>query len=311
MLPRTPDAPAAIPGSRGHSPPPRSSSDRPARTSLARDLFVLLRPGQWPKNLVVLLALLDPALMDWRAAGRLGVAVGAFVIAASAVYVLNDIADRERDRASRTKRHRPIAAGRVTPRTAALLGVLLLGVLAVIVGDALTTWWPLLVYLPLNLAYSFGLKHVPLVDLFVVAAGFVLRLVQGYTTVGARPPGWLVLCVLSVCLLLVLGKRRHELLAGEAAHRPSLAGYNQHLVDALLVLTAAATLVTYLAYAATVSATGLLTVPCALFALFRYLQVVFVDSGGGNPVSVLLRDRVLLVNAALWLLLLEGSQLHG
>ncbi len=292
------------------SPRPRSSSDRP-RASLARDLFTLLRPGQWPKNLVVLLALLDPALMHWRAVGRAGVAMVAFVLAAAAVYVLNDIADRERDRADLTKRHRPIAAGRVTPRTAALLGMLLLAVLAVIIGDAVITWWPLLVYLPLNIAYSFALKHVPLVDLFVVACGFVLRLLQGYTSVGARPSGWLVLCVLSVCLLLVLGKRRHELLAGGVAHRPSLTGYNQQLVDQLLVLTAAATLVTYLAYAATVSPTGLLTAPCALFALFRYLQVVFVDSGGGNPVTVLLRDRVLLVNGGLWLLLLEGGLLHG
>jgi decaprenyl-phosphate phosphoribosyltransferase len=297
------------------SPPRRSSSDRP-RAGLARDLFILLRPGQWPKNLVILLALLDPALMnsallDWRTAGRLAVAVLAFILAAGAVYVLNDIADRERDRVSPAKRHRPVAAGRVTPRTAAVVGVLLLVALAVIVGDALTIWWPLLVYLPLNIAYSFALKHVPLVDLFVVASGFVLRLVQGYVAVGAGPSAWLVLCVLSACLLLVLGKRRHELLSTGSAHRPSLAGYNQHLVDQLLVLTAAATLVTYLAYAATVSPTGLLTVPFAMFALFRYLQVVFVDSGGGNPVAVLLRDRALLVNAGLWLLLLEGSLLHG
>lgn len=298
-----------IPGSRASSPPPKSSSDR--RRRAAGDLLALVRPGQWPKNLVALLPLLDPALLQWGNLGRAGLAVLAFILASAAVYVTNDIADRERDRAHLTKRLRPIASGRISPWTAGVLAALLAVALAALIGGAVANWWPLLVYLVVNVAYSFLLKHVPLVDLFAVASGFVLRLVQGYVAVDSPPSAWLTLCVLGVCLLLVLGKRRHELRAGGAEHRPSLAGYNEHLVDQLLVLTAAITLITYQLYVYTFSAGALFTVPFALFALFRYLQVVLVNAGGGSPVRVLLRDRVMLVNAALWLLIYEGGLLHG
>jgi decaprenyl-phosphate phosphoribosyltransferase len=308
MLHTNTDARAGIPGSRVLSPPPRSFSERSRRS--ARDLFSLLRPGQWPKNLVVLLPLLDPALLRWGNAGRAGLAVLAFILASAAVYVTNDIADRARDRAHLTKRHRPIASGRVSPWTAGVLAALLAAGLAAVIGAAVTQWWPLLAYLVVNVAYSLVLKHVPLVDLFVVASGFVLRLVQGYVVIDAPSSGWLTLCVLAVCLLLILGKRRHELRAGGVAHRPALAGYNEHLVDQLLVLTAAITLITYQLYVSTFSAAALLTVPFALFALFRYLQVVLVNAGGGSPVRVLLRDRVMLVNAALWLIVFEGGLLH-
>ena len=258
----------------------------------------------------MLLPLLDPALLRWGNAGRAGLAVLAFILASAAVYVTNDIADRARDRAHLTKRHRPIASGRVSPWTAGVLAALLVAGLAAVIGAAVTQWWPLLAYLVVNVAYSLVLKHVPLVDLFVVASGFVLRLVQGYVVIDAPSSGWLTLCVLAVCLLLILGKRRHELRAGGVAHRPALAGYNEHLVDQLLVLTAAITLITYQLYVSTFSATALLTVPFALFALFRYLQVVLVNAGGGSPVRVLLRDRVMLVNAALWLIVFEGGLLH-
>ena len=259
----------------------------------------------------MLLPLLDPALLGWSNLGRVALAVLAFTLASAAVYVINDIADRERDRVHLTKRERPIASGRVSLLTAGVVVVLLFAAELTVIGSAVNLWWPLLAYLAVNVAYSFLLKHVPLVDLFTVAFGFVLRLVQGYVVLSAPPSGWLTICVLGVCLLLVLGKRRHELKAGGAEHRPSLAGYNENLLDQLLVLTAAITLITYQLFVYTFSVTALLTVPFALFALFRYLQVVLVNAGGGSPVRVLLRDRVMLINAVLWLLVYEGGLLHG
>jgi decaprenyl-phosphate phosphoribosyltransferase len=260
---------------------------------------------------VALLPLLDVKLWGWPNLRHVATAVLGFILASALVYVLNDIADRDRDRLHVTKRLRPIASGRVTPWQAGGLALMLLAGLALVIGPDVASWWPLLTYLVVNLAYSFFLKHVPLLDLFAVAVGFVLRLVQGYTAIDASPSGWLTLCVLSVCLLLILGKRRHELRVAGAAHRPALAGYNEHLLDQLLGLTAASALITYQLYASSFSGTALLTAPFALFALFRYLQVVLVHSAGGSPVRVLLRDGVMLGNAGLWLLVLEGGSLHG
>jgi len=293
-------------------PPPRSSSERPPRAGAsARHLVALLRPGQWPKSLVALLPLLDPGLAGWGALGRAALAALAFVVASAVIYVANDIADRDRDRAHPVKRNRPIASGRVSLVTAGAVAAGLVVALVGIVGASPALWWPLLTYLVINVAYCAGLKHLPLVDLFAVASGFVLRLVQGYVVLHARPSAWLVLCVLSACLLLILGKRRHELGVADAAHRPSLAGYNQHFVDHLLVLTAAVTLVAYQQHVTAFGTAALLTVPCALFALFRYLQAVLVRADGGNPVAVLLHDRVMVANGVLWLLLLQGGVLYG
>lgn len=259
----------------------------------------------------MLLPLLDPGHLRWDTAGRAGLAVLAFVAASAAIYVTNDIVDRERDRAHVGKRHRPVASGRVSPWTAGGLATVLVLALAVLVAPSAAHWWPLPAYLLLNVAYSFALKHVPLVDLFAVASGFVLRLVQGYVAIQARPSGWLALCVLCVCLLLILGKRRHELRVAGPAHRPALTGYNEYFLDQLLVLTAGVTFVTYLLHVTAFSPTALFTAPCALFALFRYMQVVLVRAGGGNPVRVLLRDRVMIANAVLWVTILEGGALHG
>lgn len=260
---------------------------------------------------MAVLPLLDADLWSWPHLRTVAAAVLGFTLASALVYVLNDIADRERDRAHHRKRLRPIASGRVTPWQAGALAALLLAGLVLLVATDVRSWWPLLTYLVVNVAYSFFLKHVPLLDLFAVAVGFVLRLVQGYTAVDAPPSGWLTLCVLSVCLLLILGKRRHELRVAGAVHRPALVGYTEHLLDQLLGLTAASALITYQLHASGVSRTALLTAPFALFALFRYLQIVLVHAGGGSPVRVLLRDGVMLANAGLWLLVLEGGSLYG
>ncbi|MFD6474495.1 UbiA prenyltransferase family protein [Streptomyces anulatus] len=277
-----------------------------------RDLLALLRPGQWVKNLAVVpLALLDTH--PWGAAAflRTGWAVLGFTLASALVYVVNDLADRERDRLHPVKRHRPIASGRVSTFAAFVLtGALALALTGWAVAGPAWQWWPTALYLALSLAYSQGLKHVPLVDAFIVATGFVLRLVQGALLIGAQMSEWLALCVFSLCLMLALGKRRHEMTAAGRAHRPALRGYTLAFLDHLVVLVAVLTAVSYVLYlrddaslAAGASLVTLLSAPCAVFGLARYLQLLLVEEGGGNPVHVLFRDRATLVNAALWAVL--------
>ncbi|MFJ6101550.1 UbiA prenyltransferase family protein [Streptomyces sp. NPDC092359] len=286
--------------------PAQAQSQAPAKKRRGRlpAPIALLRPGQWPKNLLVVpLALLDGHL-DATTLIRVGTALGAFILASSLVYVLNDIADVERDKRHPVKRHRPLASGRMGMAsavvTALVLAALLVPALLVLgAGSALLV----LSYLAVNGAYSWKLKHIPPLDVFVVATGFVLRLLGGYEAARRPVEMWLVLTVLACCLVLILGKRRHELSVSGTGHRPALVGYSAHFLDLVLVLCSALTLFGYLLYLRTESGFGeyaLLTVVCALFALFRYLQIVIVDGGGGEPVKTLLRDRVMLVNSAAW-----------
>ncbi|MGA5497258.1 UbiA prenyltransferase family protein [Streptomyces cinereoruber] len=290
------------------------------------DLVSLVRPGQWTKNAVVVpLGLLAAPRLDGGALGGTLAAVGVFTLASALIYLVNDIGDRDRDRRHPEKRHRPIAAGRTSVATAvsfaALLAVLLMATagLTVLTGTvAPADWWPVAAYVALNAAYSKGLKHVPLLDVFVVALGFVLRLVQGCLAAGNPVPSWLVLCVLSLCLLLILGKRRHEMAVGGVLHRPALRGYTLGFLDQLLAFTAVLTAVSYVLQIQTTPAFGthgplvaVLTAPFALFGLARYLQLIVVDSGGGNPSRALFRDRMTVSNALLWIVPLTGAWLFG
>ncbi|MER8231626.1 UbiA prenyltransferase family protein [Streptomyces sp. NPDC094049] len=286
---------------------PAPSPPQPQAPTKKRRLpapIALLRPGQWPKNLLVVPLALLGGHLDATTLIRVGTALGAFILASSLVYVLNDIADVERDKRHPVKRHRPLASGRMSMTsavvTALVLAALLVPALLVLgAGSALIV----LSYLAVNGAYSWKLKHLPLLDVFVVATGFVLRLLGGYEAARRPVEMWLVLTVLACCLVLILGKRRHELSVSGTGHRPALVGYSAHFLDLVLVLCSALTLFGYLLYLRTESGFGeysLLTVVCALFALFRYLQIVIVDGGGGEPVKTLLRDRVMLVNSAAW-----------
>ncbi|MFL4908197.1 UbiA prenyltransferase family protein [Streptomyces sp. MMS24-I2-30] len=250
-------------------------------TSLS-DLIALSRPYQWPKNpLVVTLALLTIPVWDVGTLVAIAWSTGLFVLASVAVYVLNDILDRHRDGLHPVKRHRPLASGRLGVGTALVYLAAVCALFAA--GVALATpasCWPVLVYLGLNLAYSLRLKHVPLLDAFCVALGFVLRTLQGYTTTGQPASGWLLLSVFALCLLFVFGKRRAELARGHAAHRPALRGYTVAYLDHLTVISATLATVAYLLCVRTdvalyqgTATLVLLTAPCAFFAVFRYLQL--------------------------------------
>lgn len=282
------------------------------------DLLRLVRPGQWAKNLLVVsVPLLDLDSWRWSAVWGVAWAVVAFTLASTLVYVLNDVADRERDRAHPINRHRPIAAGRLPMPMVALFTVILIGLLVAVLSLQPWSWaWPIGLYLLLNTAYSLGLKHVPLLDIFVVAIGFVLRLMQGYVAAGAAASAWLLISVFSLCLLLTVGKRRQELTVTGAVHRPALRGYTVPLTDQLMALSAVLAAGAYLLYLRTEAPLGsygpaaaALLAPLALFGLFRYLQLALVRGAGGNPTRTLLRDPALVVNAILWAAMSGGLQL--
>jgi 4-hydroxybenzoate polyprenyltransferase len=280
-----------------------------ATGNLAESFIRLSRPGQWPKNLlVVCVPVLDLRIWGLATLGRLAWAVVTFTLASILVYVLNDVIDRDRDRDHPTNRHRPLASGRLSVPAAALFAAALAVLLfVVVISQPWAMSWPVGVYLVVSAAYSLGAKHVPLLDVFLVATGFLLRLAQGYVVVPVSASGWLLICVFSLCLLLTVGKRRYELTTVGTHHRPALRGYTVPLTEQLMALSAVLTAGSYLLYLRTEAPMGghgpmaaALMAPLALFGLFRYLQLVAVQGAGGDPVRTLLRDPALVVNAVLW-----------
>lgn len=320
-VPPVPLVPESVRSGNGaHAPTEDGPSPVAAPRTRIPAALVLLRPRQWVKNVFVLIAPLavDPAAVLRHLAWALATVV-TFTAASAAVYVLNDWLDREQDRLHPVKRHRPLASGKVGPLGALLLGAGCLATLAA--GGALL---PLPAqaavggYAVLNVAYCLVLKHYPLVDVSVVATGFVLRAVAGCLVVAAPFNPALIICVYCTCLLMSLGKRRHELetatLRGQAAaQRPALSGYSVPLLDQLMAVLLAATLISYELFVLSAphphsSVLAVVTVPFAVFALCRYAQLLAVDRSGGEPGQDVLTDVPLLINAVLWLACLTAGR---
>lgn len=273
----------------------------------------LLRPHQWVKNGFVFVGLIfsrgweQPALVV-----QVVLAAVAFSLAASCIYVFNDLADRERDRQHPTKRHRPIASGAVRVPQAVGLGALCL---VAGLGLASQVSWGVFavvaIYLLINGAYSLGLKHVAVLDVFIIAAGFMLRILAGTLGVGIAPSAWLLLCGLMLTLFLGFAKRRAELdaLAGKAgSHRKVLNDYDPAMLDQFITISAGAAIVSYSLYTVapeTVALHGsrylIYTVPFVVYGIFRYLFLLHRRGGGGDPAAELLRDKHLLVAFLGWL----------
>ncbi|NOZ50873.1 MAG: decaprenyl-phosphate phosphoribosyltransferase [Chloroflexi bacterium] len=279
--------------------------------STLRALLKTMRPRQWTKNVVVFAALVfDVKILQ---TGPLLHTLAAFVLfslVSSAVYILNDLADREKDKLHPDKRHRPLAAGTLRPTVAAAAMVLLLAV-ALPAAFAMNVWLGviLLAYFVLNVAYSFYLKHVVIIDALTVAAGFVLRVGAGAVVVQVeRFSPWLYVCMTLLALLIALGKRRHEIqsLQAEAGnHRQILDDYTLPYLDQLLSIITAATVVSYSLY--TFSAENvpdnhlmMLTIPFVLYFLFRYLYLIHVQKLGGAPDELIFKDKPLLISALAW-----------
>jgi len=274
------------------------------------DLLEAMRPRQWSKNVFVFAGIVFAGrLFEVRAELRVLAVFFVFCAAASSVYLANDIADRASDAHHPVKRLRPIASGRLSPRAAGLASAAL--AIAALAGAAALNLGTLAItvaYLVSTLAYSFGLKRVFLLDVMIVAAGFVLRAAVGAAAIDAEISPWLLVCSFLLALFLALGKRRAEMvLLGEAAsnHRPALGEYSLPLVDSWLTALAGAAIVSYALYTQsprTVEHFGttslLYTVPFVIYALFRYQNHVMRLDAGGDPGSLLVQDR------GLWLALL-------
>lgn len=271
-----------------------------------------LRPEQWTKNLLVFAALLFARrLFDPAAVLQALAAFAIFCGLSGAVYLLNDVSDRESDRQHPVKRHRPIAAGDVSAPTAVAWALVLIAL-----GLSLSFWlqtgfgMAAAAYLVLQAAYTRVLKHVVILDVMAIAFGFVLRAVAGGLVIGVPISDWLVICTILLALFLGLSKRRHELTllaAGAAGHRRILEEYDPYLLDQMIAVVAAATLVAYIIYCLSPETTArfgtqwlVLTVPFPIYGLFRYLYIVHRKDGGGNPSEMLLTDRPLLSCVGLW-----------
>lgn len=282
------------------------------RTSTITALLESLRPSHWLKNGFVFAALIfSRTLTDWHRASIAAFAALDFCLISSAVYLMNDLLDVSEDRQHPLKRLRPVASGRLGVGTAAASAALLAFV-ALIGAWAIELRFFLVVagYAGLNLLYSSFLKRVILLDVFVVSAGFVLRVIGGGLAINVEISSWLIACTTLLALFLSLTKRRHELvLLGENAsgHRSTLASYTPYFLDQLIGIVTASAVMSYSLYTlspdAKVKFPGKrleFTIPFVLFGIFRYLYLVHQTSEGGNPTRLLLTDPVLLSVVLMW-----------
>ena len=283
-------------------------SPRPLAVSLVRSL----RPSQWTKNLIVFAGLLfGQRLLDPSAVLQATAAFVIFCALSGVVYLINDVADREADRQHPLKSLRPIAAGEVSVAVA-------LGVALVLATAALAAAFLLrpafgvtaLAYVGLLVLYSGPLKHVVIIDVLTIAIGFVLRAAAGAIVIAEPVSHWLLIVTILLALFLALSKRRHELVLlaeGATSHRRILQEYSPYLLDQMISVVTASTLVAYAFY--TVSPETIqkfntdklgLTLPFPLYGIFRYLYLVHHKAGGGSPSEMLLNDKPLLLCVLLW-----------
>jgi 4-hydroxybenzoate polyprenyltransferase len=280
--------------------------------AMLRGLVRSLRPHQWAKNLFVLAPLVFAhGLASPLVVGRGLVAFVAFCAASSAVYLSNDLRDRERDRHHPLKRHRPIAAGTLPVAAAVAAALVLLaaaGGMAAALGSAFSL--VLVGYLVLNLFYTLGLKEVVILDVLLISIGFVLRVLAGGAAVGVEVSRWLLLCTIFLALFLAFSKRRHEIeLLDEEARRQRevLSDYSPAFLDQMINVVTASAVVSYALYAIAPETTEkydtqdlIWTIPMVLFGIFRYLFLVYQRPETKNPTEALLSDAPFLVNLVLW-----------
>jgi 4-hydroxybenzoate polyprenyltransferase len=302
---RSTSSPVAAPGTALDVVPGRS---------LALHLLLALRPAQWTKNLVVFAGLLfGMRLFDRTAVIEAVSAFAVFCVLSGVVYLVNDIADRESDRLHPLKARRSIASGAL-PVPVAAGAALALGAAglaaAYFIGQSFAA--VAAAYLVLQILYSGPLKHIIIIDVLTIAIGFVLRAAAGAVAVHVVISHWLLVCTILLALFIALAKRRHEivLLAGSATgHRPILGEYSAYLLDQMIGVVTASTLIAYVFYTISPETQAKfgtpwlgLTIPFPLYGIFRYLYLVHQREGGGSPTDLLLTDRPLLTCVALWAL---------
>lgn len=275
-------------------------------------IFLSLRPGQWTKNLLVFAGLLFARrLFDAAAVLAAAEAFLIFCALSGVVYLVNDVMDRETDRRHPIKCHRPIASGDLSVQTA-MFAAGVIGALAIAGAFALGVRFAgiAVLYLALQILYSGPLKHIVIIDVLTIAIGFVLRAVAGAVVIDVVISHWLFVCTILLALFMALAKRRHELVLlaeGATSHRPILGEYSAYLLDQMIAVVTASTLIAYIFYTISpeteqkfgTSWLGL-TIPFPLYGIFRYLYLVHQREGGGSPADMLLNDRPLLACVTLW-----------
>jgi 4-hydroxybenzoate polyprenyltransferase len=275
-----------------------------------RALVAALRPDQWTKNLIVFAPLaLSKHLFEADAFLRASLAFTLFCGLSGTVYLINDVADLERDRLHPKKRLRPLASGTLSIGAArvavAMLGFSCLG-LSVLLGRAFLA--AAVLYVALNLLYSFRLKRVVILDVIAISLGFVLRAVAGSVAISVQFSDWLLVCTFLLALFLALAKRRHELVTLDGTdHREILAEYSPYLLDQMIAVVTASCLMAYAFYTLAPETVEKYrterlawTIPFVLYGIFRYLYLVHEKEEGGSPTDLLLTDRPLLAAVAFW-----------
>ncbi|MBI1320482.1 MAG: decaprenyl-phosphate phosphoribosyltransferase [Candidatus Hydrogenedens sp.] len=288
------------------------ASDSPARTNPVMVLIKGLRVYQWSKNLLLFAALIF-AQEVFRPEQLVPsvLAFFSFCLAASATYLFNDIQDIEKDRAHPKKRHRPIASGEMP------LGVAWALLIALFAGSCVLAWLVRPAFLPmvfayigLTLSYSLFLKHMMIVDVMVLALGFVVRAIAGAVAINVQFSNWLVVCTLFLALFLGFSKRRHEITLledGAESHRAVLSEYSVQYLDQLILIVAGGAILTYTIYTCSPDVVQrlhtdklYLTLPYVLFGIFRYLHLIHHKTGGGDPSRTLVTDKPLILTVLLW-----------
>jgi 4-hydroxybenzoate polyprenyltransferase len=271
-----------------------------------------MRLKQWPKNSFVLAPLVFGRLLgDKTAILRALLGLAAFCLASSAVYLLNDIKDREEDRNHPLKRHRPLAAGTLKVPVA-VAALVVLAAAAFALALPLGTSFALILggYIVMNVLYTNGLKHVVILDVMIISCGFVLRVLAGAAATRVQVSSWLLLCTIFLSLFLAFSKRRHEitlLAEGATSQRRVLQSYSAAFLDQMINVVTASAVVSYALYAVAPETVEkyhtqhlVYTIPLVLFGIFRYLYLMYQQSGERNPTEAILGDPPFLINMVLW-----------
>ncbi len=279
---------------------------------LLQQYITLLRPHQYIKNLFVF----APLLFSFKFYHMIAVEMAllaflCFSLLSSSVYILNDIKDVEEDKQHPEKKFRPIANGVISVTSGYLLSVLLMAVsLAASYFISLEVFGVMFFYYLLNVAYSLKLKHIPIIDIFIIATGFVLRIFAGAKAISVEPTDWIILVTFLLSLFLALAKRRDDVIlkASGLATRKNVSGYNLEFLNGGMIIMASVVIVSYIMY--TVSPNVVerfgnrylyLTTGYVILGILRYLQLAFVENKGGNPTKLLWKDRFLQITIILWL----------
>lgn len=285
------------------------SSPATGTGSTVSGLIRLLRPKQWTKNLLLFAALLF-SFEEIRTETILATLLGfiLFSIVAGCVYILNDFVDRDRDRQHPVKKYRPMASGQVNPSHALMFGIILL-ILSVGTAFMMNPLFGVLciVYFLLNVSYSFVLKHLVILDMMTIAAGFVLRAIAGGVLIHVPFTPWFLICTMLLSLFLAIGKRRNELTLLEGntgSHRKVLDNYSITLLDQFNTIVTTATIISYSLFTFTSDRTIHLmwTIPLVIYGMFRYLYLIHMKNQGGSPDRVLFEDKPILITVMLYVI---------